>query len=205
MRGTTSEEYATLWDWYATFCAFAGVDAADRRAAAAGLPPIDSHDLSALVMGTNTTSPRTEIPLGTPVTASDIPHDLEAVGSLNGLIQGDWKLIQGKDAKNMHQSGWQGPHYPNISDTHCFDTSGHGTSSTCVKNCESGCLFNIKQDPTEHHDLASENPERVAAMTARLEALRKTAFNPNRGKTDPEACAKAMGDYRGFWGPWVFP
>ena len=25
------------------------------------------------------------------------------------------------------------------------------------------------------------------------------------GGTDPAACEKAMGDYRGFWGPWVFP
>ncbi len=77
--------------------------------------------------------------------------------------------------------------------------------ANCVKDCSKGCLFNIKEDPTEHQDLAGQNPERVAAMTARLEELRKSSFNPDRGTTDQAACDKAMGGYRGFWGPWVFP
>ena len=33
------------WDWYATYAGLAGVDPTDHRAEAAGLPPIDSHDL----------------------------------------------------------------------------------------------------------------------------------------------------------------
>jgi arylsulfatase B len=49
---------------YATFCALAGVDPTDTRAAAAGLPPIDSLNLWPLLSGANPTSPRTEVILG---------------------------------------------------------------------------------------------------------------------------------------------
>jgi len=43
VRGTTSNELITVWDWYATFVqGIAGGDPTDHRAALAGLPPIDS-------------------------------------------------------------------------------------------------------------------------------------------------------------------
>jgi arylsulfatase I/J len=47
-----------LWDWYGTFASLAGVDATDHRAAAAGLPPIDSYDLTSVLLGKMKTSPR---------------------------------------------------------------------------------------------------------------------------------------------------
>lgn len=47
-RGTKLTGMITLWDLYATFCAVAGLSAAeaaaDPVAEAAGLPPIDSID-----------------------------------------------------------------------------------------------------------------------------------------------------------------
>ena len=53
MRGTTYNGLVTAWDYYATFCSFAGVDPTDHRAAAADLPAIDSHSHHMLIMGTN--------------------------------------------------------------------------------------------------------------------------------------------------------
>ena len=44
-RGTVRDGYIHLADWYATFCHLAGADAADARAAKAGLPPVDSMDM----------------------------------------------------------------------------------------------------------------------------------------------------------------
>lgn len=64
MRGVKYGGLVALWDWYATFAALGGVDPTDRRAALAGLPAIDSHDLSAVLLGRNLTSPREELPLG---------------------------------------------------------------------------------------------------------------------------------------------
>jgi hypothetical protein len=46
---------------YVTFAALAGADPFDERAAAAGLPPVDGHNLWPLLSGENATSPRTEV------------------------------------------------------------------------------------------------------------------------------------------------
>ena len=62
VRGTTSEEYATLWDWYATFCAFAGVDAA-----ASGTASSTTRCGSLLQLHALTTPPSTS---GSPFAAS---------------------------------------------------------------------------------------------------------------------------------------
>ena len=65
VRGTVWKGLITGWDWYGTCALLAGVDPHDARAEAAGLPPVDSYDMTAVLMGTNLTSPRTEIALGT--------------------------------------------------------------------------------------------------------------------------------------------
>lgn len=46
LRGSKYDGLVTLWDWYATFSSLAGIDPTDHRAARAGLPPIDSYDMS---------------------------------------------------------------------------------------------------------------------------------------------------------------
>merc|ERR1719265_2640561 len=50
-RGIKYEGLVTAWDWYGTFAALAGVDSFDHRAALAGLPPVDSMDLSEVLLG----------------------------------------------------------------------------------------------------------------------------------------------------------
>ncbi|HMH08899.1 MAG TPA: hypothetical protein VK579_19635 [Terriglobales bacterium] len=39
-------------------------------------------------------------------------------------------------------------------------------------------LFNLAQDPSEQHDLAAANPEKVAAFQQRLNALAKESAKP---------------------------
>ena len=73
-RGTRYEGMTTAWDWYATFSAFAGVDPTDHRAALANLPPIDSKDHSAMILGTNLSDARLELPIGTEPRPSDLPN-----------------------------------------------------------------------------------------------------------------------------------
>ena len=85
VRGTQHVGLVALWDWYATFCALAGVDATDARAMAAGLPPVDSIDQSAFLLGTSaprhgpdtpgtlpSPPPRTELALSTEPRRSDL-------------------------------------------------------------------------------------------------------------------------------------
>ena len=42
------------------------------------------------------------------------------------------------------------------------------------------------------------------SMLAELNEVQKGVYSPMRGTTDPAACEKAMGDYGGFWGPFIF-
>ena len=58
------------------------------------------------------------------------------------------------------------------------------------------------QDPTEHHDVAEEQPEIVERLLARMEEVQQTVFDPDRGRAeDAEACA-ALEANGGFWSPW---
>ena len=57
MRGTMTDEYIHLADWYATFSNLAGVDPTDELAASFGLPEIDSLDMWPLISGQVSTSP----------------------------------------------------------------------------------------------------------------------------------------------------
>ena len=98
---------------------------------------------------------------------------------------------------DVQQDIYTGPHYPN--------SSTNEVSQNFVGHCGDGCLFELRSDPLEAHDVAAANPERVASMRKKLMAYEDTAFNPHRGTDDPMACELAMGKYGGFWGPFVFP
>ena len=174
MRGKKTEGYIHLADWYATFCALADVDPTDNRAAKANLPPIDSLNMWPLISGQNSTSPRTDIPI-----------------SNFTLISGDYKILTG----DISSSTWTGPHSPNT-------TTHPGTN--IIEHCGTkGCLFNIKEDPTEHNNLADSLPDKLKDMQNKLAEYQATHFNPDRGKKWPGACDTAINKYGGFWGPFV--
>ena len=92
MRGTMTDEYIHLADWYATFSNLAGVDPTDELAASFGLPEIDSLDMWPLISGQVSTSPRTDVPI-----------------SYNTLISGDYKILTG----TVDHAGWTEEDYPN--------------------------------------------------------------------------------------------
>ena len=226
-RGTVYQGLVTVWDHYATFCHLAGVDPTDHRAAVASLPPIDSYSHALMILGTNLTSPRTEIPIGTEprssnlstaplcnsyaaVAAKDEPGEYggspvgEEAGAegrcttLSGVIVDEgpgklWKLLTG----DVQQAVYTGPHYPN--------STTDEISALFVGHCAQGCLYNIAEDPRETTDLATAMPAKVAELYKKVTAYESTAFNPHRGPVDPAACEKALGEYGGFWGPFIFP
>ena len=64
MHGSKLAGLMAVWDAYATFAALAGADVTDRRAAAAGLPPVDSIDLWPYLAGKVHMSPRRQIEIG---------------------------------------------------------------------------------------------------------------------------------------------
>jgi hypothetical protein len=82
-----------------TFSELAGIDPTDWRAAAADLPPVDSHSLVPVLMGTGQ-STRKEIPIGTEPRLITLYNHTDQVSTIQGVIQEDaegklWKLLIG--------------------------------------------------------------------------------------------------------------
>ena len=176
MREKKTEGYIHIADWYATFCALAGVDPTDTQAAKANLPPIDSLNMWPLISGQNSTSPCVDIPI-----------------SMTTLISGDYKILMG----NNGNAGWSGPVYPN----NTIPDDGIDAREHCDKH--RGCLYDIINDPGEHKNLASQMPHKLKKMQEKLHAYQATHFNLNRGEKSPAACEAALNEYGGFWGPFI--
>ena len=175
MRGQKTDGYIHLADWYGTFCAIAGVDPTDEKAAKAKLPPVDSYNMWPLISGETDTSPRTDVPI-----------------SNNTLISGDYKLLIG----TIVRAGWTGPQYPN-------QTNPNG-GIAAIQDCGiNGCLYNIKDDPEERKDISGDMPNIMKLMYLAIEEYQETHFNPDRGPVSPDACKMALDTYDGFWGPFV--
>ena len=107
---------------------------------------------------------------------------------------------QGKLILNdVGQASWMGPQYPNSSHWDTYETVTHCTTATKV-----GCLFNIFDDPTEHHDLAFANPSKLQELLTKMKHAQLTVFDPDRGESElAAACDKVATTHGGFWGPFM--
>lgn len=163
-RGTTSHALVSVADYYATFCGLAGGApgdcAADALAARGGLPPVDSRSAWDAVVN------------GGPPIRDELPIDASVLLAVNGSKW--WKLFT-----NPHVvgAGRTGPVFPNAS-----SPDPEGPTMQCKKG---GCLFDVMADPSETQDVASQFPEVVASMGARLGVLAQSFFsNSDAGGAD---------------------
>jgi arylsulfatase B len=197
-RGGVETGLVAVEDWYATFCGLAGADPADARAAAAGLPPIDSLDVWPLLSGAASVSPREEVVLGA---AYPWPGLDSGATVVQGLVRADGaKLLLG----DMQMSVMTGPLYPNGSvwQNVPFKCGGFPAADPGSPGGP-GCLFNVTADPGETTDLAPANPALAAAMRARIAELQQGVFSPGRGGVTDDSCRAARTTWRGFIGPFL--
>ena len=190
-RGMTEGGFIGIEDWLATFCGLAGVDPADARGAAAGLPPIDSLDVWPLLSGANATSPRAEVWLG-----ADTDDGNDGATLVQGIIRADgYKLLVG----TVQYAGWQGPIFPNAT-----TRDGQDVNADCGNVTHPRCLFNVLDDPTEHVNLVDQLPGVAAALALRVAALQSTVFSPMRGPSLADfACNHSNAVWGGFVGPFL--
>lgn len=181
--GSTIEHPIHIADWYATFCALAGVAPhQDERAAAwrGEVPPVDSIDQSVLLARVGAPAARTEVPL-----------------SYQALIVGEMKLVLNTTIVEGRRSGyWTGPTWPTDA-AHVPVEDDPGCPPL-------GCLFNLSADETEHHDLSADMPHVHARLAARLATLVRGKFQTRW--TDPRyarcvTLAEYVDAHRGFAGP----
>ena len=152
VRGSTSEGYVMLADWYTTFAHLAGVDATDTKAERAGLPPPDGLDMWPMLSGRNRTSPRTELPIST-----------------HTLTVGDWKIMTSTQRYNTWTplTGWP-------ADFECRDRN---SSKPLRCSTDKPCLFNIRSDPNEREDVAQRNSTVLSRMMASLQSMQATVWH----------------------------
>jgi len=187
MRGTVMQQKLHVADWYATFAGLAGVDPTDHRAAASGLPPIDSEDIWPLLSGANTSEPHEYIPIV-------VNHEMRSgKGSVSALLMGNYKLLVGV----QQMSYWQGPDFPNA--------SGYGklTDPSLRQECMPACLFDVFADPGEHNDLVNTMPAKVAQMQSKLAELAKTAYGNPSDMSQKAACQQQVEANGNFYGPFI--
>lgn len=209
VRGTRLDELVTIWDWYATFAAVAGVkDVTDHRAAAAGLPPLDSVNQWPLLSGQAARGPRSEVPLGSCSQADRLKDTAcETKGLMQTTVSGMiawigegserrlWKLLVGKHPLG----GWTGPKSPN-------STAAKMPAINCGMPPKApGCLFDLTADPEERTDLAGveAHADKAKQLLSLLQQHNATTHTPDRGEKDAQACPIQAARYGTFFGPWI--
>lgn len=196
MRGARSTAFAAMEDWYPTFCALAGVDPSDARAAAASLPPVDGLDLWPVLSGANASSGRRLHFLG----SSDGTPDKG-----NTIVQGVIRAVDGYKLLlgDANPSFWQGPVFPNASEGGNFSHLACGDPEGVVAARGPGCLFNVLEDPHETNDLAAALPHIVAELRKRVAEAQATVYNPDRGSPDQFRFCRQAAANGGFIGPFL--
>jgi arylsulfatase B len=197
MRGTLSHAFLAIEDWYTTFCALAGVDPVDQRAAAAGLPPVDGLNAWPVLSGANASSGRRLQFLG----SSDGTPGIGRT-TVQGVIRvaDGYKLLLG----DANPSFWQGPTFPNSSAGGNFTHLACGDPDAAAGSGRGpGCLFNVFSDPYETNDLAAQYPHIVVELRRKITEAQATVYSPDRGQPDHHLFCKQAVDNGGFIGPFL--
>eukprot|EP01065_Artemidia_motanka_P038521 TRINITY_DN47370_c0_g1_i1.p1 TRINITY_DN47370_c0_g1~~TRINITY_DN47370_c0_g1_i1.p1 ORF type:complete len:551 (+),score=139.19 TRINITY_DN47370_c0_g1_i1:50-1654(+) len=187
-RGRKLAGLAHICDWYATLVTgIAGADSSDT----AGAAPSDSLNLWPWITGAAEESPRTEVVHD----HSHFPHPgVPCNYTWGALRMGRWKMFV---TPNESHATWYGEFAPNVS-APAPDVPGMGCP------IERPCLFDVDADPTEHDDVAKQNPDVVSNMLERWHSLENEYHPPTspdpRDKVD--YCA-GVRSWRGFLGPWL--
>ena len=106
------------------------------------------------------------------------------------LLQGPWKYIVGKQSGTGY---WWGKDYPNTTTKLPMTAPG----------CPDGCLYNVEDDPTEHHDLSASLPQLKAVLKARLIELGAGLFQSDVNATSDPLAADAKAKAMDWWQPWL--
>eukprot|EP01008_Symbiontida_sp_HLA12_P002293 NODE_370_length_960_cov_207.169654_g363_i0.p1 GENE.NODE_370_length_960_cov_207.169654_g363_i0~~NODE_370_length_960_cov_207.169654_g363_i0.p1 ORF type:complete len:305 (+),score=56.67 NODE_370_length_960_cov_207.169654_g363_i0:106-915(+) len=174
-------------DWYATFCALAGISADDGYEKA----PLDGVNIWPLIVGNTTVRPAVAWQGGPG--QGELMYGIGG-GKAGALRKGPYKLIVGGQAGKT--DGWSAQ-YPGSTP---IVPPPHDTA--CGK---APCLFNVEDDQREMNDLSATKPDIAKQMLGRYQQLADKMNVPNGHEGvdqggDKDACV-AMHKH-GFYVPW---
>ena len=149
-------------------------------------------------MGANASLPRHEIIIGD---TSAIAPNQAGRTLVGGIIKDGFKLLVGAEARlwEISQYVMTGAEWPNKT-SHLVPLVH---SKRCTRDVSHGCLFDVKNDPSERNNVASSHPEIFKGLLSRMDEAQKTVYSPDRGHRDPQACIDVKTKYTGYWGPFV--
>jgi arylsulfatase A-like enzyme len=102
----------------------------------------------------------------------------------DGLIIGDWKLVEWGTEAPAVEDGWWAPDGEDILTTlytvRCTPKGVPRNRAADATACQwpTSCLFNITADPCEYQDVSSMNPDVVKALKARMATFAATSVPP---------------------------
>ena len=180
--GAVSHSPVHVTDWLPSLVSMATGGADFRQFAPPGEPPYEAGDgldvWSSIASGGSSPSPRDWVLLEAHRGATYLTHG-------DGLIVGDWKLLQVGPQCPVMENSWIPPPGQNASVTPYFLQCGGangprvGPAPNATQcNYPRACLFNITGDPCEYDDVAAAHPDVVATLQARLATLSATAVPP---------------------------
>ena len=215
-RGGTYDGIVSIADWFGMFCDLFGVDKHDSKSDEANewiaknrpdlatLPPVDS--LSGLfnsITSLDTANQHPILPLS-PTALLAYPYKI-----VTGIQT--YSNYTGQLFPNCSTISNDNPYLPWHNDSHLMNShldwsldpdelDRHLWAYDCG---DSGCLYNVKQDPNETTDLAERMPDVLERLRSLLDEHAATIFNPDRGVEDVRACQYSASVNGGYYGPWI--
>ena len=197
-------------DWYVSLLTLDVVSADAIKTSTGPIAPDGLNIFPALLA--NQSSPRTELVHN----IDEKSHNAMHVGAIR---VGPWKLIKGYPGCTTN--GSDTPSNPHGVKGGCYngvDFAWRPPEMTQPK-FDSGkpftnpppcsvrpCLFNIKQDPTENHDLADELPAKAQELLERYTQLQQSEVSLEEAQlcltgAFPDGCRANLNT--GVWAPWL--
>ena len=181
VRGTSTEGFIHIADWYPTFCKMAGVDSDDSGP---GKFPVDGLDVWPIISGQTSQTAHEEIVLG---------FNFTGKGS---IIMGDYKLIYGPQGDKCDNLMWSPLDFP------CND----GPKGP---NCDPYCLYNIVKDPEERTELSKTEPamlkkllDRYNSYSKEPESMQDQGYHSESAVPKETDACQYMASHGGYWRPW---
>ena len=178
VRGTNNTVNMHIVDWYATLATIAGVDPNDDPPVAPlpgdlsdpwrniygekSFPPADGRNVWDVIVNSSGAAP-------------DAVHK-QLVLSKEVLIAGKWKLLVAQPHFKTQNNGWKGVDGKWVAPTaaESFDCLTQGVAPSKSFFPVPGqrglrpCLFDLRADPAERHDVGAANPDVVQELWAAL-------------------------------------
>lgn len=196
-RGTRKGGLFHFSDLYATLLSMAGLDPDSTP----GPAPHDGFNMYPYWSGQATASPRSRIVHDHWLAnESNSNPTNRSAGSIAQVIDGQlYKLITVK-AGEAYWYGWWSPNA----------TCANKKKSDCFSNVSVSCspwqpcLYNLSQDPGEHHNIAETEPDILKQMQAIMDELDSTYHPPQPSAENVTAYCNAIQAHDGFMAPY-FP